>query len=132
MVKDNHIFVKSLITFESNEYKITEKCDKAFANSYIESLYFPPDSCVEVIGNSIFENSNAKKVFIPQSLIKLNDLWCKDAKLLNEIDVDPKNQFFVNKDGFLIYKKMSELEILFAPSNVRTSKASFFNNKNRT
>lgn len=116
--KCNHIFVKSLITFESNEYKITEKCDKAFANSYIESLYFPPDSYVEVIGNSIFENSNVKKVFIPQSLIKLNDLWCKDAKLLNEIDVDPKNQFFVNKDGFLIYKKMSELEILFAPSNV--------------
>lgn len=110
-----NVFIPKYIEDNCQKYTVIKICDKAFANSKIESLNFPQDSAVKVIGNSVFSNTDITKIFIPKNLIKLDDLWCENANKLKEIEVDKKNQFFSIKNKFLIYKKEEDFEILFAP-----------------
>lgn len=119
------ITIPTFIEFGSIQYTIRRVCDSAFSNSKIESLSFSNNSKVKVIGNNVFENSQIKEFYIPSSLTKLNEYWCKGADNLIAIEVDKNSKFFSFKKNFLIRvdqdqkdpKKIISKKILFSPRN---------------
>lgn len=115
----NDVFIPRNVTYKSENYDIIGIGDKAFVGTKITSLSFSIDSVVMIIGNSAFDGSSLATLIIPKNFRKFNNLWCKGANELNEIEVEEHNRFFSIENGFLIYKNEQKHEILFAPRIIK-------------
>ncbi|KAK8836227.1 hypothetical protein M9Y10_039859 [Tritrichomonas musculus] len=120
-VHGNVVIKKSIKTLDS-EYTIIGISEGAFEGTNIETLGFEEDSEIQYFGDFIFKNSKITKVCIPRSLRKVTKDSFNNAKELVSIEINKKNRYFININGFIIYNENPKTNqtktIIFSPPNI--------------
>ena len=125
--KAKHIMIPKTITFNSKKYLVTEIFKGGFNFSKaIYSIQFSEDSQLRVIENSSFTFSSIVTLFIPASVVKLEDGWCNGVEKLKNIFVHPDNPHFIYYEEQFILGKTDEKseiydELLFARRDVENA-----------
>lgn len=93
------------------------------SHTRIGSLQFSPDSKLTKIEKEAFLYSTIYHIFIPSSLIELEEGWCQYTQNLIKIDVDPNNPRYKYYDKkFIIGKSQIGLDyydsLVFCVRNV--------------
>lgn len=105
------------ISFNGDEYYVTEIGQKAFYKVKINSLKFAEGSKVVRFGKGCFHDSNIKELMIPASLEEFDAEWCSGVDCLECVNVDPQNPAFVmNEKGILLSRDGKNL--IFCLRNV--------------
>ena len=103
-----NIIVPCFATYNNKQFKIISVEGYAFCRCNIESLIFPEDSKVESLKNSCFYTAHVKKIKFPPSLKKLDEDWADSLYDLVEIEISPKNPFFIYYDNKYLLGKSAE------------------------
>ncbi|KAK8837408.1 hypothetical protein M9Y10_036842 [Tritrichomonas musculus] len=103
-----NIIVPCFATYNNKQFKIISVEGFAFCSCNIESLIFPEDSKVETLKNSCFYAAHVKKIKFPPSLKKLDEYWASSLYDLVEIEISPKNPFFIYYDNKYLLGKSAE------------------------
>ena len=96
------------VQFKSSKYTVTRICEKAFQGTEIKSLSFAPYSKVRKICNLAFNKSLLESLSIPSSLNKIEEQSFYGCDNLKKIEIDKKNNYFINRKEFLLYKNKTE------------------------
>lgn len=89
----------------------------------VKSIRFPEDSHIIMISKKAFNQSEIESINFPRSLQYLSDGWCKNTNKLINIEIDPKNDFYLMQNDILISKKQwydsNNVKLLFAKRNIK-------------
>ncbi|KAK8841185.1 hypothetical protein M9Y10_027385 [Tritrichomonas musculus] len=97
----------------------------------IETIEISNDSNLKSIRNKAFKSTNLKSIFIPSSLIELEDGWCYKTQNLMKVLISPKNDHFLCLNQQFILGKSSVVSdcydvLLFAYRNIKKAVIPFF------
>lgn len=99
------VFIPRSIKHETQEFFITNICEKSFSFSKMKSLKFDTDSKLQTIEKKAFEGSSVECISIPSTVSELKEGWCCDTRNLKKLKINPGNHFFMNVDRKLLIGK---------------------------
>lgn len=103
------IFIPQCIEKHGRKYKVISILRNSFSKFKIDQLTFPEDSAVVSFEPNSISKTFIKKIKIPPSLQQLKDGWCDGITGLIDIEVSPRNKFFLYiEDKFLVGKSHEE------------------------
>lgn len=120
-----NVLIPTYVDYHIRRFFVTKINDESFSNSQLNSLTFSKDSKIRYIGKKAFKNSDVSRIFIPASIVEIDEDAFKGAKKLNRIDVDQNNDHFSIENSCLIYESNEKVgienrslkEVVFAPRN---------------
>lgn len=104
-----NIVIPVFVTEKEQEYTVIGIEDFAFRSTGIKTLTFGKGSKVTSFGNSCFAESSLVRITLPPCLSLVGNMWKRGAMLLREIKVTPNNQHYVEENGALYNKDMTNL-----------------------
>ena len=135
------VLIPRFAKYKTIEYPIISIDGYSFKDNYIELLTFPEDSEVESFNENSLVQAHIKKLRFPPKLKYLKNRWCQFLYDLTDIEISPKNQFYIyfehkyllgksqeNSDKFdSLYFIRRDIENAVVPSQVKTVKYLAFN-----
>lgn len=103
------VFIPRNAVYKGEKYKITSIERLTFNHSKINTLSFPTNSEIQIFNNSFF-STTIKKLQIPP---KLYEIDFSGVDMLEEIEISPKNNFFIYFDNKYLLGKTNKNSDVF-------------------
>lgn len=100
--------VPRTIEYEGESYLITSIIGSGQYKKILKGIEFPSNSEVRTIYEDSFFLSEIESIFIPPSLIKLQDGWCRYTNKLTKITISESNDWFLISDNKLLLGKSED------------------------
>lgn len=88
----------------------------------MKKVVFNENSRVDKLCDSTFSGSAVESINIPESVVSLDEGWCKMTNELINVEISPKSERFSHYENFLLGKSDLTSDVfdilLFAPRNI--------------
>ena len=90
------VIIPISISYENKDYFVISINSFAFKDNHsINSICIPEGSKIKNVSGNAFYNCSLKFFCIPESIKNLNVGWCNCCKVLNFVQISPKNRYFI-------------------------------------
>lgn len=109
------VFIPRSVKRNMQDYIITEISEGSFSNSFIQTVEFPSNSEVRIIGKEAFSESLITKIIIPQHVTEICEGAFNRCKQLNQVIFSENSELLkIGKNSF----RLCAIESISIPSHV--------------
>lgn len=118
-----HVLISRSIMYKNQEFIITTIGANSFKSSPIQSIIFPPDSEIQIIGEYAFAQSGIEVFFLPANVMQIENYAFFKCNNLKSV-VSPSFSKLTSISQFLFSK--TSIENIFIPLHVKVIGAGAF------